>query len=170
MGELKSITGSAKLPYGTLALGTEGIKDAISGFDDAYVCLLFSYSRAHLRLDENRISKMNAYHPSSLMPKKPRPSSPNMRTPNPSLRHPPRSMSPYPHQVQSNRALKQPCRPPRLCPHKATRAWAAQRPPPRPPRHRAKSHSGEDTGVRQVWVRRGRVRRRGDGVWRVRFR
>jgi serine/threonine-protein phosphatase 2B catalytic subunit len=41
VGELKSITGSAKLPYGTLALGTEGIKDAISGFDDAYVSLFF---------------------------------------------------------------------------------------------------------------------------------
>ncbi|KAG9311859.1 Metallo-dependent phosphatase-like protein [Chiua virens] len=35
VGELKSINGSGKLPYGTLALGTEGIKDAISGFDDA---------------------------------------------------------------------------------------------------------------------------------------
>ncbi|KAG8216348.1 serine/threonine-protein phosphatase 2B catalytic subunit [Butyriboletus roseoflavus] len=35
VGELKNITGSGKLPYGTLALGTEGIKDAISGFDDA---------------------------------------------------------------------------------------------------------------------------------------
>lgn len=40
MGELKSITGSGKLPYGSLALGTEGIKDAISGFDDAYVLAL----------------------------------------------------------------------------------------------------------------------------------
>ncbi|KAH9943522.1 serine/threonine protein phosphatase 2B [Amylocystis lapponica] len=35
VSELKSITGSAKLPYGALALGAEGIKDAISGFDDA---------------------------------------------------------------------------------------------------------------------------------------
>jgi len=35
VGELKSMSGSAKLPYGTLVLGTEGIKDAISGFDDA---------------------------------------------------------------------------------------------------------------------------------------
>ncbi|KAF8430894.1 Metallo-dependent phosphatase-like protein [Boletus edulis BED1] len=35
VGELKSISGSAKLPYGTLASGTEGIKDAISGFEDA---------------------------------------------------------------------------------------------------------------------------------------
>lgn len=35
VSELKSMTGSAKLPYGTLALGAEGIKDAISGFEDA---------------------------------------------------------------------------------------------------------------------------------------
>ncbi|KAG2743240.1 Metallo-dependent phosphatase [Suillus brevipes Sb2] len=35
VSELKSISGSSKLPYGTLALGTEGIKDAISGFEDA---------------------------------------------------------------------------------------------------------------------------------------
>ncbi|KAG1885182.1 hypothetical protein F4604DRAFT_155672 [Suillus subluteus] len=28
-------SGSTKLPYGTLALGTEGIKDAISDFEDA---------------------------------------------------------------------------------------------------------------------------------------
>ncbi|TCD68369.1 3',5'-cyclic-nucleotide phosphodiesterase (PDEase) (3':5'-CNP) [Steccherinum ochraceum] len=35
VSELKSISGSARLPYGTLALGAEGIKDAITGFDDA---------------------------------------------------------------------------------------------------------------------------------------
>ena len=37
VSELKSVSGSARLPYGTLALGAEGIKEAISGFDDAYV-------------------------------------------------------------------------------------------------------------------------------------
>ena len=36
VSELKSMSGSAKLPYGTLAMGAEGIKDAIKGFDDAY--------------------------------------------------------------------------------------------------------------------------------------
>ena len=36
MSELKSMSGSAKLPFGTLAMGAEGIKDAIKGFDDAY--------------------------------------------------------------------------------------------------------------------------------------
>ena len=37
VSELKSISGSSKLPYGTLALGAEGIKNAIKSFDDAYV-------------------------------------------------------------------------------------------------------------------------------------
>ncbi|KAG6816350.1 hypothetical protein H0H87_006766 [Tephrocybe sp. NHM501043] len=35
VSELKNVSGSSKLPYGTLASGTEGIKDAINGFDDA---------------------------------------------------------------------------------------------------------------------------------------
>jgi len=35
VSELKSVSGSGRLPYGTLALGAEGIKDAISGFEDA---------------------------------------------------------------------------------------------------------------------------------------
>jgi serine/threonine-protein phosphatase 2B catalytic subunit len=55
VSELKSVSGSTKLPYGTLALGAEGIKDAISGFDDA--CVFSSYplhllpvsSRTHTR-------------------------------------------------------------------------------------------------------------------------
>jgi serine/threonine-protein phosphatase 2B catalytic subunit len=37
VSELKSVSGSSRLPYGTLALGTEGIREAINGFDDAYV-------------------------------------------------------------------------------------------------------------------------------------
>ncbi|KAH9974640.1 Metallo-dependent phosphatase-like protein [Lactifluus volemus] len=37
VSELKSISGSSKLPYGTLALGAEGIKNAIKTFDQAYV-------------------------------------------------------------------------------------------------------------------------------------
>jgi serine/threonine-protein phosphatase 2B catalytic subunit len=40
VSELKSVSGSTKLPYGTLALGAEGIKDAINTFDDAYVSTL----------------------------------------------------------------------------------------------------------------------------------
>jgi len=35
VSELKTISGSGKLPYGALALGAEGIKDAITSFDDA---------------------------------------------------------------------------------------------------------------------------------------
>ncbi|KAF4616930.1 hypothetical protein D9613_008703 [Agrocybe pediades] len=35
VSELKSVTGSSRLPYGTLASGSEGIREAISGFDDA---------------------------------------------------------------------------------------------------------------------------------------
>ncbi|KAJ7636913.1 serine/threonine protein phosphatase 2B [Roridomyces roridus] len=35
VSELKSVSGSNKLPYGTLASGSEGIKAAINGFEDA---------------------------------------------------------------------------------------------------------------------------------------
>jgi len=35
VSELKSVSGSNKLPYGTLASGSEGIREAITGFDDA---------------------------------------------------------------------------------------------------------------------------------------
>ncbi|KAF9455880.1 serine/threonine protein phosphatase 2B [Collybia nuda] len=35
VSELKSVSGSSKLPYGTLASGSEGIREAINGFDDA---------------------------------------------------------------------------------------------------------------------------------------
>jgi len=44
VSELKSMSGSSKLPYGTLALGAEGIKDAIKGFDDACAQLSRFYS------------------------------------------------------------------------------------------------------------------------------
>jgi serine/threonine-protein phosphatase 2B catalytic subunit len=37
VSELKSMSGSNKLPYGTLALGAEGIKEAINNFEEAYV-------------------------------------------------------------------------------------------------------------------------------------
>lgn len=41
VSELKNITSTGRLPYGTLALGAEGIKKAISSFEDAYVSLHF---------------------------------------------------------------------------------------------------------------------------------
>ena len=54
VSELKSVLGSSKLPYGTLASGTEGIRDAINGFDEA--CVIFfglihhlSYNFSHSR-------------------------------------------------------------------------------------------------------------------------
>jgi len=45
VSELKSVLGSSKLPYGTLASGTEGIRDAIKGFDDA--CVIFIIVDGH---------------------------------------------------------------------------------------------------------------------------
>jgi hypothetical protein len=42
VSELKNVSGSTKLPFGALALGAEGIKDAINNFDEAYV-LTFVY-------------------------------------------------------------------------------------------------------------------------------
>lgn len=35
VSELKNVSGSGKLPYGTLVLGAEGIKEAITSFEDA---------------------------------------------------------------------------------------------------------------------------------------
>ena len=43
VSELKSISSTGRLPYGTLALGAEGIKNAISSFEDAYVYLYFPF-------------------------------------------------------------------------------------------------------------------------------
>lgn len=168
---MKNITGSGKLPYATLVLGTEGIKDSITGFDDAYACFsFFPHSRAHPRSDENRISRTNAYPPNSLTPKKPRPSSLNTCTLNPCPRLLPRPTCPYPLRARSKRSLKRPHRPPRSRPRKAIRAWAVHQRQPRLHRHPARCRSGGDMDVRQAWVRRGRVRRHGDGVWRAQFR
>lgn len=170
MGELKSISGSAKLPYGTLALGTEGIKDAISGFEDAYVSSCSLQARAYSLLDENRISKTNACHLNCLTPKKPRRSSPNTRIRNPSPRRLRWAISPFPPLRLSKRASKRRCRPPRSRPHRATRPWAVPRRPRRRRPHRARYPSEADMGVKPVWERRERALRRVDVVWRVRFR
>jgi hypothetical protein len=40
VSELKSLNGTNALPAGALASGAEGIKEAIQGFDDAYVFFL----------------------------------------------------------------------------------------------------------------------------------
>lgn len=44
VSELKNISASNNLPYGTLVLGSEGIKDAIQNFDDAYVTYHSTFS------------------------------------------------------------------------------------------------------------------------------
>ena len=53
VSELKNMSGTARLPYGTLALGAEGIKEAINSFDDAYVRFLYLHTfclrRNHFR-------------------------------------------------------------------------------------------------------------------------
>lgn len=46
VSELKNVSGSGKLPYGTLALGAEGIKEAITSFEDAYVFHYLMLSRS----------------------------------------------------------------------------------------------------------------------------
>lgn len=65
VSELKSVSGSSKLPYGTLALGSEGIKDAITGFEDAYGVSFNPTWTANLPyvsfLAASRILKTNAY-------------------------------------------------------------------------------------------------------------
>ena len=68
VSELKSMSGSSKLPYGTLALGAEGIKDAIRGFDDAYASDFFAlFFRTYVHdhtplLDVNLILKTSDCH------------------------------------------------------------------------------------------------------------
>ena len=46
VSELKNVSGSGKLPYGTLALCAEGIKEAITSFEDAYVLYYLMSSRS----------------------------------------------------------------------------------------------------------------------------
>ena len=119
------MSGSAKLPYGTLVLGTDGVKDAISGFDDAYVSIRsFEYSSACPRLDANPISKMNACPPNCLTPRKSKRSSPYTRTHNPSPRRPRWATFCCPPLGRLMRASKRPCRLPRWRRHRASRAWA----------------------------------------------
>jgi serine/threonine-protein phosphatase 2B catalytic subunit len=39
VSELKNSSGSSSLPSGTLVLGSEAIKDSISGYEEAYASL-----------------------------------------------------------------------------------------------------------------------------------
>lgn len=82
VSELKSVSGSSRLPYGTLASGAEGIKEAISSFDDACVsCSEIDFCAPHpYYLGGNRILRMNVSHQSFSMPtqKKEGPSFPTL--------------------------------------------------------------------------------------------
>jgi hypothetical protein len=68
VSELKNISASNNLPYGTLVLGSEGIKDAIQNFDDAYVTyqsaitFLMILSQTEIRYRE-RASASRPYRP-----------------------------------------------------------------------------------------------------------
>ncbi|KAG1849642.1 hypothetical protein DFJ58DRAFT_914815 [Suillus subalutaceus] len=69
ISELKCISGSSKLPYGTLALSTEGIQDAISDFEDAYTEVRHRNERLPLELfdaDEAKVFLAKA-HSGSLL-------------------------------------------------------------------------------------------------------
>ena len=71
VSELKIVSGSNKLPYGTLALGAEGIKDAINTFEDAYVVIQprsLGPSNKHCLQAASQTLRMNGFHPNSSMP------------------------------------------------------------------------------------------------------
>jgi hypothetical protein len=91
VSELKSVSGSNKLPYGTLALGSEGIKDAITGFEDAYVSTFILPNTdltASFLTDENRISRTSVSHPSYSTQKKVKHTRRNLRHPRNPWEHP----------------------------------------------------------------------------------
>lgn len=91
VSELKSVSGSNKLPYGTLALGSEGIKEAITGFEDAYVSTFALPSTdltASSLADENRISRTSVSHPSYSTQKKVKHIRRNLRHPRNPWEHP----------------------------------------------------------------------------------
>lgn len=60
VSELKSVSASNQLPYGTLASSSEDVKDSINGFVDAYVSYEMSYA-VYSRFSKaaNLISKTN---------------------------------------------------------------------------------------------------------------
>jgi hypothetical protein len=67
VSELKSLSGTNQLPAGMLASGAEGIKEAIQGFDDAYVVSRFIGMVSTDKTGERAISRTNACHQISLM-------------------------------------------------------------------------------------------------------
>jgi hypothetical protein len=62
MSELKNSTGSSTLPSGNLVLGSEAIKDSITGYHEAYVYSFISQSIvSDNAIDESPILKTNAF-------------------------------------------------------------------------------------------------------------
>jgi hypothetical protein len=154
-GELKSITGSAKLLYGTLAFGTEGIKDAISGFDDAYVSL--SFPKLERSSPPRRKSDIeNKRLPPELFDAEEAKAFLALHAHSQSL---PKAPLPGDHfwvdrSEHRNGLVVCLARVVRV-----SRAWAGLRRPPRRGRRRARCRSGDDMDIRRVLGQRGRVRR-----------
>lgn len=162
MSELKSVSGSVKLPYGTLASGAEGIKNAITSFEDAYVIpsLLSPLLIQPIWSDDALTSRTSASHPNSSTPiqTRPKPCSPT----------PPHHTSPPPHR-QTQRTSRRGSTRSRTTVHLPGKRRARRpRRRARPPRRRRRSASAGGTGGRRAWARPRRVRARGEGAWRVR--
>jgi hypothetical protein len=113
------VSGSNKLPYGTLALGSEGIKDAITGFEDAYVCifdcpdidLTILFSTGGSRISRTSVSRpnfstqkkakhtrRNPKHPRNLMllPSHPQASRQDLKPPSKAAQSPTHQHPPHP--------------------------------------------------------------------------
>jgi serine/threonine-protein phosphatase 2B catalytic subunit len=67
VSELKNVSGSSKLPYGTLALGAEGIKEAINTFEDAYVYCTHPFRTRILYIHRQKLDIENERLPPDLV-------------------------------------------------------------------------------------------------------
>lgn len=66
VSELKSVTGGAKLPYGTLRNGAEGIKELITNFDDARKSDIENERLPPELIDVSEVKGMEDFAPSSV--------------------------------------------------------------------------------------------------------
>lgn len=148
VSELKNISASNNLPYGTLVLGSEGIKDAIQNFDDAYVTCYstFAFYLCFIA-GGNPISRTSACHPTSSTRRMQRRSFPTNW-----------QRAKYRRHKRSNRQDSSPRRD-RL--HRAARRRPQRRPFPVRP-------SDADTAVNRVWVPPQPARVLAGGVSRTR--
>jgi hypothetical protein len=168
VSELKSVSGSNKLPYGTLALGSEGIKDAITGFEDAYVSIL-DLSNLQLTIlflkGGNRILRTSVSHPTSSMQKKAR------HTPN--LKHPqkPTVFAPHPQvlpcHLQASPSHLQALPQVWNLPSRAARSHPRLLRPLLHPLLLEVCRSSVAMAGRLVWARQGRAQARVDEVSRL---